>query len=551
MPVRTRVVIQSRLSSSRLAAKAMLTVGGQPAAVLAALRAGRSGLETVLATSDQADDDVIAAAAGRAGVQVVRGSLEDPLSRFALAARGLDPDDVVVRLTADNVLPDADLIQDLVGDLTSSGRAYLRVGGDDPALPYGIAAEAFTVAALAGADANAGSAPEREHVTPWIRQQHGDARHTVSMAPARWAGLRCTIDTLDDYVRIALLFSDVPDPVSATWSDLCDLLADRSGPGPSTWPTRGPNPLGQTPLILGTVQLGIDYGAANRSGLPSSEQAAGILRAASSECISHIDTARAYGLSEDRIGGAISRGLSEHLQVVTKVRPLDDLPADAPRGWCRDAVDSSVNASLRALRSSTVSAILVHRHADWGKGDHGVRDALVDLRDAGICRAVGVSVATPDELLDVIDDPSCTYVQLPFNLLDRRWLAEPVQAALRRRNDVVVTCRGVYLQGLLLGGLHARWPTNVAIDVEGLVATLARLRDELRRVSVADLCLAYVLGQPWVTSVVVGAESEDQVRGSATLARRTPLTAGEIAHVEQQLVPGPAALVDPSQWSTR
>lgn len=529
----------------------MLAVGSQPAAVLAALRAGRSGLETVIATSDQGDDDVIADAADRAGVHVVRGSLEDPLTRFVLAARGLGPEDVVVRLTADNVLPDADLVEDLVRNLISSGRDYLRIGGDDPALPYGISAEAFTAGALAEADAHAESTFEREHVTPWIRQQHGDNRHTVTGSSARWVGLRCTIDTLDDYVRIAALFSEVSDPVRAPWRDLCDLLADRSGPPPARWPERGPNALGQTPLILGTVQLGFDYGAANLSGMPTSDQAASILQVASSEGISHLDTAQAYGVSEQRIGSAMSRGLSEHLKVVTKLRPLDDLPSDAPGAWCRDAVSSSVSASLMALQCSAVSAILVHRAADWAKGDHGVRDALIDLQQQGICQALGVSVSTPEELLDVIDDPACTYLQLPFNLLDRRWLAEPVQAALRRRQDVVITCRSVYLQGLLTGGLKARWPTNVTIDVEALTATLARLCDELGRVSAADLCLAYVLGQPWVTSVVVGAESAEQVRESAMLARRTPLTAEEIALVEQQLGPVPAALVDPSQWRNR
>ena len=524
MPVRTRVIIQSRLSSSRLPGKGMLTVGGRPITVLAALRAGRTGIETVVATSDQPEDDVIAAETLRAGVPVVRGSLEDPLSRFVLAARGLDPEDVIVRLTADNVLPDAALVEDLVRNLTSERRAYLRVGGDDPALPYGISAEAFTVAALTAADAHAESTFEREHVTPWIRQQHGDGRHAISGASPRWAGLRCTIDTLDDYVRVARVFSDVSDPVTATWSDLCDLLADHCGPGPAAWPTRGPNALGQTPLILGAVQLGISYGAANTSGMPTAEQATDILRAASSEGISHLDTAAAYGLSEDRIGRALSAGLAEHLKVVTKLRPLDDLPADAPAAWCRDAVTSSVSASLRALRTSAVSAILVHRPADWAKGNHGVRDALTDLRRQGVCQAVGASVTTPDELLALIADPACGYVQLPFNLLDRRWLAPPVQAALRSRPDVIVTCRSVYLQGLLTGGLKARWPANAAIDVETLVGALEQLRADLRRVSVADLCLAYVLGQPWVTSVVVGAESVEQVRGSATLARRAPLT---------------------------
>ena len=60
-----RVVIQSRLSSSRLPGKAMLTLAGMPAVVLAARRAGNTGLDVVVATSDQGDDDVLAAAHGQ------------------------------------------------------------------------------------------------------------------------------------------------------------------------------------------------------------------------------------------------------------------------------------------------------------------------------------------------------------------------------------------------------------------------------------------------------------------------------------------------------
>ena len=73
---------------------------------------------------------------------------------------------------------------------------------------------------------------------------------------------------------------------------------------------------------------------------------------------------------------------------------------------------------------------------------------------------------------------------------------------------------------------------------------------ELGRESAADLCLAWVLGHPWVTSVVVGAETADQVRDSARLTRNDPLTLEEIAQVAEVLPAGGEDLVDPSRWRT-
>ena len=88
----------------------MLTAAGRPMVVLAAQRAGTTGAEVVVATSDRPEDDVIARAVGDAGIRVVRGPLDDPLRRFAIATADLADDDVVVRLTADNVVPDGELV---------------------------------------------------------------------------------------------------------------------------------------------------------------------------------------------------------------------------------------------------------------------------------------------------------------------------------------------------------------------------------------------------------------------------------------------------------
>ncbi|MBO9522532.1 MAG: aldo/keto reductase [Nocardioidaceae bacterium] len=530
MGARVRVVLQSRLSSSRLPGKAMLSVAGRPMVVLAAQRAGNAGHDVVVATSDRAEDDVIASACADAGVAVVRGPLDDPLARFVIATKDLADEDVVVRLTADNVVPDGALVDFLVTAL--AGRGYARFGGDDPLLPYGVAGEAFSVAALRDADARATEASDREHVTPMIRATHGDRRLDVPALEPAWAGLRCTVDTFDDFVRIARVFGSVADPMTTPWRALCDEVAARGTVTPL--PVRRENPIGQAALVLGTVQLGLAYGAANSAGMPSAADAADVLAAARDAGVTHLDTARAYGESEARIGHALARGLSEHVGIVTKVAPLAD-------GDGADAVRASVEKSLRLLGASALDALLLHRAADWTRP--GVVDALGEYP----ARLVGASLSTPDELVALLADPRCGYVQLPFNVLDRRWLAPEVQDALAARPDVVVTVRSAYLQGLLVSG-EARWPANAGLDPVEVLASLDAAVSELGRASRADLCTSYVLGHAWVTSVVAGAETPGQVRENAMLVRNTPLHPDEIARVHELLPAGPADLVDPSRW---
>ena len=78
-------------------------------------------------------------------------------------------------------------------------------------------------------------------------------------------------------------------------------------------------PPGKRPrLVLGTAQLGMPYGAANRTGMLSDNEAVAILHAAVDAGVTCVDTARGYGESERRIGLAF-RGLKGAPAVVTKV----------------------------------------------------------------------------------------------------------------------------------------------------------------------------------------------------------------------------------------
>ena len=278
----------------------------------------------------------------------------------------------------------------------------------------------------------------------------------------------------------------------------------------------------QSALVLGTAQLGGAYGIANRTGVPGADAVERILATARELGVTHLDTARAYGESEQRIG-AVDHGLT----VITKIAPGGDVRA-------------SIDASRAALRATGPLTILLHRAADTERWPE-LRKCL----EAGEADRIGVSVQSPEELRQVLDLPDLGYVQLPANILDRRWL----DLELARRPELVVTVRSAYLQGLLVAGTAVTWPHLPDAERDSVVAALDKLAADLGRDGRADLCLAYLLSLPWVTSLVVGAETEEQLRANAELISREPLSDDERAHVLATLPEMPADLLDPSRWS--
>lgn len=64
-----------------------------------------------------------------------------------------------------------------------------------------------------------------------------------------------------------------------------------------------------------------------------------------------------------------------------------------------------------------------------------------------------------------------------------------------------------------------------------------------------DLCLAYVRSQPWITSVVVGCETLEQVDENLELLCRPKLTTEQCAELERSLPEAPEDLLNPSQWN--
>jgi spore coat polysaccharide biosynthesis protein SpsF (cytidylyltransferase family) len=205
------IILQARIASTRLYAKALAPVGGRLILHRCITRLMSSGVgRVILATSDLPEDDVLALLASRLGAWVFRGDAHDVLGRMAAAAEAYHVDPVI-RATADNPAVDHAAPRRLLAVMQRNGVDYAREEG----LPLGAGVEGITAAALRASSRMAYRAYDREHVTTYIRA-NASHRMAVLAAPASLMApsLRLTVDTPDDLTWIRELFfrSGVEDP---------------------------------------------------------------------------------------------------------------------------------------------------------------------------------------------------------------------------------------------------------------------------------------------------------------------------------------------------
>lgn len=265
-----------------------------------------------------------------------------------------------------------------------------------------------------------------------------------------------------------------------------------------------------------------------------------------------VDTSPLYGrgLSEHRIGTALRRRPRDSIVLSTKVGRVY---AAAPRGVTRTEgyagglphegrYDYSYDGAMRSLEQSmlrlgvaSVDVVLVHDVDPWTHGDEaparqrealaGAMRALTDLRAQKVIRAVGIGVNDADvcELYAREADLDCVLLAGRYSLLEQPALDRFLPLAQARGIGVMVG--GVFNSGILATGAKpgARYNYREAPpEILERVGVFERVC-AAHGVALAHAAIAFVLGHPAVSSVVLGAVAPDEVRRNAeACARRVP-----------------------------
>lgn len=225
---RSAVIVQARMTSTRLPGKVLMDLAGSTVLAHVLRRcAAIAGIDVVCcAVPEGSVHDAVAREAKAAGAVVYRGDEEDVLDRYWRAARMLGAD-VVMRVTSDCPLVDPAVCAQVL-QLMANTKADYACNNMPSAWPHGLDCEAFTFAALDRAACTARDHNEREHVTPWLRNNPAVAKANLP-GPGGWAAeQRWTLDFPEDLEFFRALFAVLPPPPELpSTSDVLALLCSR------------------------------------------------------------------------------------------------------------------------------------------------------------------------------------------------------------------------------------------------------------------------------------------------------------------------------------
>ncbi len=290
-----------------------------------------------------------------------------------------------------------------------------------------------------------------------------------------------------------------------------------------------------SPLCLGTMGFG---GAGNFANVGTIDVAGA--RRQIDLCldagVDFVDTADVYssGASEEIVGEAIA-GRRDRIVLATKARfRMGAGPNDA--GLSRHHLIRACEASLRRLKTDYIDLYQVHEW-DGQTPLEETLEALDTLVLSGKVRYVGCSNYAGWQMLKALG--------ISDRLGLQRFVSQQVYYSLQARDveyEIVPACldQGVGilvwspLAGGLLSGKYRRgreapagsrhlsdWSEPPVRDQEGLFDIVEALVEigEAHQVSAAQVSLAWLLGRPGVTSLVVGARTEEQLADNLAAAR--------------------------------
>lgn len=297
-------------------------------------------------------------------------------------------------------------------------------------------------------------------------------------------------------------------------------------------------------ISFGAVEIGMPYGIPTAGGLerPSEKEAHALLHAALDMGVNFIDTARAYGESEEIIGRAL-KGRRHEFIVATKVYHYADRGLSAAEQ--RRAVRESIETSLRALQTDVIDVLQIHSATQEVLERGDVLLEMEKAQRAGKVRFLGATVYGVEAPRIAVQDGHYDVIQVAYNMLDRRLEAEVLPLA--HEKDIGVVVRSVLLKGVLTPR-YASLPAELAELREAARRLEALVRDECE--SLAEAAFRYVLANPHISTALVGTGKLRNLERAAEYAGRGPLSPSLAAEIRCITV-ADESLLDPSTWERR
>ncbi len=292
-----------------------------------------------------------------------------------------------------------------------------------------------------------------------------------------------------------------------------------------------------TKAILGRTGLEVTrlgYGALEVQdvgpGAPITEDQAGaVLNATLDAGINFIDTAPCYGRSEDMIGKYISNRRSEfYLATKSGCHP------ELKNVWTRENMFMTLHQSLRRLNTDYIDVVQLHNpktfETEWG----GLVDALLEMKEQGKVRWIGVSTNLPS-LADYVEWGVFDVFQMNYSTLQREhedWITSMAASGI----GTMIRTRAAKGEPDIAGSLaHAegrslspeeRWDRWAELKMDELVEEGESRTQFVQR---------YTLAHPDVHTIILGTKDLDHLAENVETFKKGPLPADVVEETNRRL----------------
>lgn len=207
-PMKLSAIVQARIGSTRLPGKVMKLLLDKPLLwhVVNRVSKARFVREVIVATTTESEDDAIEDFCKTNKISVFRGFKDDVLDRYYRCAKKHNIKDIV-RITADCPLHDPYVIDFVVDEYLEGNYDYVT-NTLKYTFPDGLDVEVFSFTALENAWRNAKLPSEREHVTPYIRNNKQFSKKNV-YSKDKYPIHRLTLDYEEDYQFIKTIYDGI------------------------------------------------------------------------------------------------------------------------------------------------------------------------------------------------------------------------------------------------------------------------------------------------------------------------------------------------------
>lgn len=239
-------------------------------------------------------------------------------------------------------------------------------------------------------------------------------------------------------------------------------------------------------LILGTAQLGLDYGIANSSGTPKAKDIDQLFVICKENGINYCDTAYAYGASHKLVK---SRGI----KIITKLSLGNPLKTRLELEKLSSEFDGEI---LDTVLVHNPNSLFEHpRH--WQELEYFKQNGQFKI---------GVSIYTPQDAYQLLNHNIIPdVIQIPYNLFDRKF--DDLLPELKNLS-IEVHARSIFLQGLLF-----LKPSEIPKNIELLVNPIKAFIDFCNNDTSEKIknALHFVLHNQWIDKLILGVEKPNQL----------------------------------------